>query len=94
MQGPQREGTTAYDISSSQEQISHLRQKVQMAKVLTNLKLNIGPSAIQNFAPKTLIALLTYKKPGLEELRADIKNKENGSPYLSQNLRRKSGIFK
>lgn len=27
-----QEGSTAYDIGSSQEQISHLRQKVQMAK--------------------------------------------------------------
>ena len=46
MQGPQREGSTAYDISSLQEQISHLRQKVQMAKALTSLKLNIGPPSI------------------------------------------------
>ena len=29
---PPQEGSTAYDIGSSQEQISHLRQKVQMAK--------------------------------------------------------------
>uniref|UniRef100_A0A6M2F597 Uncharacterized protein n=1 Tax=Populus davidiana TaxID=266767 RepID=A0A6M2F597_9ROSI len=46
MQGPQRKGSTAYDISSLQEQISHLRQKVQMAKALTSLKLNIGPPSI------------------------------------------------
>ena len=55
MASPPQRGHTAYDISSSQEQISHLRQKVQTAKNINmSLKLNIGPPAITDFAQETL----------------------------------------
>lgn len=58
------EATTAYDISSSKEQTSHLRQRVKMAKELHEFDTQLGPQATTELYTRNIqLAFLdlTYK---------------------------------